>query len=119
VPDYELAALAGLHAAQVMELPAYLQKAAGLPVHQDIFAETGAIVRAPRGVRRVAGWAGHACTAVIVAIAYAAFFDAVGGQPSSVLTGMVAGNHPLRRWWRRHRYLPPPAPGRGRSPTSC
>ncbi len=39
--DAAAAAVAALVAAQLMELPAYLQRALGLPVRQDIFGEAG------------------------------------------------------------------------------
>lgn len=44
-----VAVVAGLVAAQCMEVPAYTQRAVGLGVHQDIFAESGSILRAPGG----------------------------------------------------------------------
>lgn len=60
VIDPAAAAVAGLVAAQCMENPAYLQRALGLNVRQDVFAENGAIVRAPPWCRRPVGWVVHA-----------------------------------------------------------
>jgi hypothetical protein len=53
--DPAAAAVAGLLVAQLMEAPTYLQRPAGLGLRQDIFAEGGAILRAPRRYRRLAG----------------------------------------------------------------
>lgn len=91
MPDLGIAALSGVLAAQVMELPAYMQRALGLPIRQDIFAETGAILRVSGRLQRFAGWFGHAVTAGVVAMAYAVFFDAVGAHPPSLACGLAAG----------------------------
>ena len=58
------AAIAGLVAAQCMEVPAYAQRAMGLGVRRDVFAESGEILRAPRRFVRVVGWLGHGPLAV-------------------------------------------------------
>lgn len=91
VPEYAAAAVAGVFAAQVMELPAYTQRALGLPVRQDIFVETGAILRAPERFRSLVGWLGHACTAAFIAMGYAGFFAAVSAQPPNLWWGLLAG----------------------------
>ncbi len=75
--DPTAAAVAGLLAGQLMEAPTYLQRAAGLGLRQDIFAEGGAILRAPRRYRRLGGWAGHATLAAAIVLLYATFFQAV------------------------------------------
>lgn len=85
------AALAGLVAAQLMEVPAYLQRALGLPVRQDIFEEAGSILRAPPRWRRVAGWAGHAALAVAIVLLYATFFAAVAQNDHLAWWGVFAG----------------------------
>lgn len=89
--DLLAAGVAGLLAAQVMEVPAYLQKQAGLGVRQDIFAETGAILRVPKRWQRVAGWFGHAVTAVVVAMLYRVLFEAVQADAHLVAWGIVGG----------------------------
>ncbi len=89
--DLLAAGVAGLLAAQVMEMPAYLQKQAGLGVRQDIFAETGAILRVPKRWQRVAGWFGHAVTAVVVAMLYRVLFEAVQADSHLVAWGIVGG----------------------------
>lgn len=90
MPDFQAAALAGFLAAQVMELPAKVQRRLGLPVRQDIFAESGAILRVPRRWRRPVGWLAHACTAVLIALVYALFFAVVSPQPPTIWLGLVA-----------------------------
>ncbi len=61
----------GVAAAQVMEGPAYLQKALHLPLRQDVFAEAGILLRA-RGTRTpLVGYAGHAVAPALIACAYA------------------------------------------------
>ncbi|MFE6588965.1 hypothetical protein [Streptomyces sp. NPDC057781] len=84
------AAVTGVLAAQIMEVPAYIQRAAGAAVHQDIFAEAGAILRVPPPYRRLAGWAGHAVLAVAITFTYAMFFAAVGSN-HLVWWGLLAG----------------------------
>ena len=74
------AAVAGLVAAQCMEVPAYTQRALGLGVRQDVFAESGAILRAPRRYLRRLGWVGHALLAVAIVLLYSTFFAAVGND---------------------------------------
>jgi hypothetical protein len=87
--DPVAAAVAGLVAAQCMEVPAYAQRALGLGLHQDIFAESGAILRAPRH-RRIVGWMGHALLAVAIVLLYSTFFLAVGNEHLA-WWGIVAG----------------------------
>jgi len=113
------AAVAGLVAAQCMEVPAYTQRAMGLGVCQDIFAEGGSILRAPRRFRRLVGWLGHGLLAVGIVLLYATFFAAVGndhlawwgavaGAVHGGLGGIVVG-----AWSDLHPGIPEqvPAPG--------
>lgn len=85
------AAVAGFLAAQLMEAPTYLQRAAGLGLRQDIFAEGGAILRAPRRYRRLAGWSGHAVLAIAIVLLYATFFQAVAHNDHLAGWGVLAG----------------------------
>ncbi len=89
--DPVAATVAGLVAAQLMEVPTYLQGAAGLPVRQDIFDEGGAILRASRRYRRLVGWLGHAVLAVAIVLLYATFFAAVAGNDHLAWWGLLAG----------------------------
>lgn len=89
--DPTAAAAAGLVAAQLMEAPTYLQRAAGLSLRQDIFAEGGAILHAPLRYRRLAGWAGHAVLAVAIVLLYATFFQAVAHNDHLAWWGVLAG----------------------------
>jgi hypothetical protein len=99
------AAVAAIVAAQSMESLAYAQRALGLGVRQDIFAEAGAILRAPRRYKRLAGWFGHAVLAVAIVLLYSLFFAAVGndhlawwglftGAVHAALGGVVVGAWP-------------------------
>lgn len=92
-PDIDpvAAAIAGLIAAQLMEMPAYLQKSLGLEVRQDIFDEAGAILRAPQRYRRLVGWVGHGVLAVLIVLMYATFFAAVAGNDQLAWWGVFAG----------------------------
>jgi hypothetical protein len=78
--DPMAAAVAGVAAAQCMEVPAYAQRALRRAVFQDIFAENGAIVRAPGAIRRPVGWAIHALAAVLIVLLYSTFFAAAGND---------------------------------------
>jgi hypothetical protein len=89
--DPVAAAVAALVAAQLMEAPTYLQRAAGLDVKQDIFDEAGAILRAPRRYRRLVGWLGHAALAIAIVLLYAAFFAAVARNDHLAWWGVFAG----------------------------
>ncbi len=89
--DPAAAAVAAVVAAQLMEAPAYLQRAAGRRVRQDIFTEGGAILRAPQSWQRVAGWIGHAALAVAIVLLYSTFFAAVGRNDHLAWWGVVAG----------------------------
>lgn len=113
------AALAGVVAAQCMEVPAYAQRALGLGLRQDVFAEVGAILRAPRRYLRIVGWVGHALLAVAIVLMYSTFFAAVGndhlawwgifaGAIHGALGGVVVG-----AWPDLHPGIPGhiPAPG--------
>jgi hypothetical protein len=118
--DTLAAAVAGLVAAQLMEMPTYLQRAAGLNVKQDIFDEAGAILRAPRRYRRLAGWVGHGALAIAIALLYATFFAAVAhndhlawwgvfaGAVHGLLGGIVVG-----AWPDLHPEMPHPTPAPG------
>ncbi|MDK3256625.1 hypothetical protein [Blastococcus capsensis] len=114
------AAAAGLIAAQLMEAPTYLQRAAGLGVRQDIFAEGGAILRAPRRYRRVVGWAGHAVLAIAIVLLYATFFQAVAHNDHlawwGLLTGAIhglVGGIVVGAWPDLHPDMPDPVPPPG------
>jgi hypothetical protein len=84
------AAVAGVLAAQVMETPAYLQKALHLPLRQDVFAEAGILLGVRRRGRRLVGYLGHATLAALIACAYAAFFQLVG-EDLLLVWGAVGG----------------------------
>ena len=88
--DPVAAAVAAVIAAQLMETPAYAQKALGLDVRQDIFSEGGAILRAPRP-QRLFGWLGHSLLAVAIVLLYSTFFAAVAGNDHLAAWGVVAG----------------------------
>ena len=88
--DPVAACLAAVVAAQCMEVPAYTMRRFGMPVHQDVFAESGAILRAPRWCRRPVGWLGHAALAVGIVLLYSTFFAAVGND-HLVWWGLFAG----------------------------
>lgn len=118
--DPVAAAVAGLVAAQLMEAPTYLQRAAGLGLRQDIFAEGGAILRAPRRYRRLAGWAGHAVLAIAIVLLYATFFLAVAHNDHLAWWGVLAGAiHGLiggivvGAWPDLHPDMPAPVPSPG------
>jgi hypothetical protein len=120
VIDPVAAAVAAVVAAQLMETPAYLQRAFGLPVRQDIFDESGSILRAPARVRRLVGWCGHATLAVAIVLLYATFFAAVArndhlaawglftGAVHGLLGGVVVG-----AWPDLHPRMPGPVPAPG------
>lgn len=84
------AAVAGVLAAQVMETPAYLQKALGMPLRQDVFAEAGILLGVRGRAKRVIGYLGHATLAAVIACAYAGLFHVVG-EDSLLLWGGVGG----------------------------
>lgn len=83
-------AVAGVVTAQCMEVPAYTQRALSLGVRQDVFAESGAILRAPRRYLRMVSWVGHALLAVAIVLLYSTFFAAVGNDHLA-WWGVVAG----------------------------
>ncbi len=97
--DPTAAAVAGLVAAQCMEVPGYTQRALGFTVFQDVFAENGAIVRAPEWCRRPVGWTVHALAAVLIVLLYSTFFAAVGND-HLLWWGLFAGavHGPLVGW---------------------
>lgn len=103
-----------------MEAPTYLQRAAGLGVKQDIFDEAGAILRAPRRLRRLVGWVGHAVLAIGIVLLYATFFAAVADNDHLAWWGVVAGAvHGLLggvvvgAWVDLHPEMPDPKPAPG------
>ena len=89
--DPVAAAAAAVVAAQVMEVPAYAQRALRLGVRQDVFSEAGAILRAPVRYRRLAGWFAHAALAIAIVLLYATFFAAVARNDHLLLWGVFAG----------------------------
>lgn len=93
--DVTAAVIAALVAAPLMEVPAYTQRALHLGVSQDVFAEAGAILRAPARVRRLVGYVGHSVLAVGIVLLYATFFAAVAHNDHlalwAVFTGAVHG----------------------------
>ena len=89
--DPVAAAAAAVAAAQIMETPAYVQRALRLGVRQDIFSEAGAILRAPARYRRLAGWFSHATLAIAIVLLYATFFAAVAHNDHLVFWGVFAG----------------------------
>ena len=118
--DPTAAAVAGLVAAQLMEAPTYLQRAAGLGLRQDVFDEGGAILRAPRRYRRLAGWLGHSVLAVAIVLLYATFFAAVARNDHLAWWGLFAGAvHGLLggivvgAWPDLHPDMPDPTPPPG------
>ena len=89
--DAVAAVVAALVAAPLMEVPAYAQRALRMGVSQDIFAEAGAILRAPLRVRRLVGYLGHSVLAVAIVLLYATFFAAVARNDHLALWGLFAG----------------------------
>ncbi len=86
------AVAAGLIAGTIMEGPVYLQKAAGLPVKQNIFRTWGQnLLKVPGGAGYVAGFLFHSLIAVIAGVLYAAFFNLVGVQDNFWFWGLVGG----------------------------
>ena len=88
--DLLSAAVAGVVAAQVMETPAYVQRALHLPLRQDVFAEAGVLLGVTGSGRRLLGWVGHAVLAAVIACAYAGFFTIVG-EDHLLAWGAVGG----------------------------
>ncbi|MDP9444497.1 MAG: hypothetical protein M3P83_09205 [Actinomycetota bacterium] len=89
--DPAAAAVAGLIAGQLMEVPAYLQRLLHRPLHQDVFAESGLLLGVYGRGQRLVGYLGHAGLSVIIALAYAAFFRAVGAADQLLCWGLLAG----------------------------
>jgi hypothetical protein len=89
--DPAAAALAAVVAAQLMEVPAYTQRALGMVVGQDIFHEAGSILRAPERWRRLVGWVGHVLLAIAIVLLYASFFAAVAHNDHLAWWGVFAG----------------------------
>ena len=89
--DVPAAALAGLIAGPVMELPAYLQRGASLPLRQDVFAEAGQILRVRGRGQRVVGYLGHATLSVLIALLYVTFFGLIAAQNHLVAWGALGG----------------------------
>lgn len=78
--DILSAAVAGVVAAQVMETPAYVQKALRMPLRQDVFAEAGLLLGVRGRANKVVGYLGHATLAAAIACAYAVLFQLVGNE---------------------------------------
>jgi hypothetical protein len=76
--DLMSAAVAGVVAAHVMEMPAYVQRARGRPLRQDVFTEGGVLLRAPAPRRRIVCYLGHIALAALISLSYAALFLAAG-----------------------------------------
>jgi hypothetical protein len=89
--DLAAAALAGLIAGPLMEVPAYTQRLLRLPVHQDVFAEAGEIIGMRDKGRRLGGYLGHAVLSMLIAVLYAVFFRAVGSHEHLLAWGALGG----------------------------
>ena len=89
--DVVAAVAAGVLAAQPMEAPVYLQRALGLPVHQDVFAEGGTLLGAPPRLRRLVGWLGHGTLAALLALLYVLAADLAGLDDRLWLWGLLGG----------------------------
>lgn len=89
--DVVAAVVAALVAAPLMEVPAYAQRALQLGIRQDVFAEAGAILRAPASTRRLVGYLGHSVLAVAIVLLYASFFAAVAHNDHLALWGVFTG----------------------------
>ncbi len=89
--DVPAAALAGVIAGPIMELPAYLQRGVGLPLRQDVFAEGGEILRVRGRAQRVVGYLGHATLSVLIALLYATFFRLIAAQNHLLAWGALGG----------------------------
>lgn len=76
--DPAAAALAGLIAGALMEIPAYLQRALHRPLRQDVFAKSGLLLGVEGLAQRFVGYLGHATLSVLIALLYAVFFRATG-----------------------------------------
>ena len=89
--DAAAAALAGLVAGALMETPLYLQRALRTSVHQDVFAEGGRLLGVRGRLQRPVGYLGHAALSVIIALAYAGFFQAMGARDHLLAWGALGG----------------------------
>lgn len=92
--EFELvpAILAGLIAGTIMEGPVYMQKAVGLPLKQNIFRTWGQnLLGIPGDGGYVAGFLFHQGIAVVAAVLYALFFQAIGADGGLWLWGLVGG----------------------------
>jgi hypothetical protein len=83
------AVLAGLIAGAVMEGPVYLQKAAGLPVKQNIFRTWGNLFGLRGASGYLVGILFHQVLAAAVAVLYAVFFRLIGVEGDLWLWGLV------------------------------
>jgi hypothetical protein len=90
--DPTAAPLAGMVAAQLMEGPAYTQRALGLAVRQHFFDEVGSIWPAPERWRRLAGWVGHVLLAIAIVLLYTSFLAAVSHNDHLGWWGVFAGD---------------------------
>ncbi len=85
------AVIAGLVSGLLMEVPAYLQRLLGLPLHQDVFAESGRLLLVRGRGQRVVGYLGHAALSAVLAVLYAVFFRAAGADDLLVVWGVLGG----------------------------
>jgi hypothetical protein len=87
--DVSAAAVAGLIAGLLMEVPAYWQRALRRPLRQDVFAEGGQLLGVVGRAQRPVGYLGHATLSVLIALLYAAFFRAVGAVENLMAWGAL------------------------------
>ncbi len=88
--DLAAAAVSALVAAPLMESPVYLQRALGLPVRQDVFAEGGLRLGVRGRATTLVGYLGHTVLSVLIASLYVIFFHLVGTN-ALLVWGVVGG----------------------------
>lgn len=89
--DVAAAAVAGLIAGVLMEVPAYCQRGLHRPLRQDVFAEGGQLLGVVGKAQRPVGYLGHATLSVLIALLYAVFFKAVGAAEHFLAWGAFGG----------------------------
>ncbi len=89
--DVLAAVVAGLIAGPLMEAPAYLQRLLRQPLHQDVFAESGRLLRVTGRGQHLVGYLGHTTLSALISILYAVFFNAAGAVEGLVPWGMLGG----------------------------
>ncbi len=92
--DFELvpALIAGFIAGVIMEGPVYMQKAVGLPVKQNIFRTWGQnLLSIGGGAGYFAGFLFHEGIALVAAVGYALFFQAIGADGNFWMWGLLGG----------------------------